>query len=310
MAKDKIVDPAYTREILKKVRQIEIRTRKAVTDSLAGSYHSSFKGQGMDFEEVREYSPGDDVRSIDWNVTAKMNLPFIKKYREERELTITLMVDLSASGDFGSAMQTKRERAAEIASLLAFSAVRNNDNVGLLLFTDHVEHYLPPKKGRQHILRVIRDILFYEPSKKKTDIVQSLKFLNGILKKQAVVFLISDFLMDIPLAKDRKNNELIKILSLTRRRHDLVCISLMDPRELELPKMGVVNLEDAETGEVVCLNTSDTKVRTLYRELNHARRDNLKRMFTQSGIDHVEISTGMPYVQSLQAFFKLRSGKR
>ena len=213
-------------DIIKKVRRLEIRTRHLVTDSVSGAYHSSFKGRGMDFEEVREYADGDDVRTIDWNVSAKMDKPYVKVFREERELTMLLLIDLSASGVFGSVDQSKRERAAEIASVLAFSATVNNDKVGLILYTDHVELYIPPKKGRRHVLRLIRDILYYEPKNKKTDHKAALDYLNRVQRRKAVVFLISDFIEGSSVSEN--NNPLVKSLALTNQRHDLISIALSD----------------------------------------------------------------------------------
>lgn len=304
-----------TREILRKVRQVEIRSRKFVDDTLVGAYHSIFKGTGMDFAEVREYFPGDDVRSIDWNVTAKMDRPFVKLYEEERELTIVIAVDLSASGDFGSVGSSKRELAAELASVLAFSATRNNDKVGLLLFTDAVETFIPPKKGRQHILRVIREILFYEPERTGTNIPHAMRYLNRLTRRKAVVFLLSDFLTEDSLAWIRpatggSRDELQKILRLTNRRHDLICVDLSDPREFELPEVGIVRLEDAETGEQLEVDTSNSQLRTLYSQQNRRRHTALLDGFRRSGIDHFSVSTNTPYIHALRGFFKQRGGRR
>lgn len=295
-----------TREILRKVRQIEIRTRKLVTDALAGAYHSSFKGQGMDFDEVREYSPGDDIRSIDWNVTARMDAPFIKKFREERELTIFLAIDLSASGDFSSNDQTLREQAAEIASVLALSATRNDDKVGILLFTDQIELFVRPAKGRQHILRLIREILFYQPKGKGTNLPAALQYLNQVQHRKAIVFLLSDFLP----GKHQSKEDTIRLLSLTSRRHDLSCIILSDPREQELPDVGWITLQDAETGELVQINTHDPKLRTLYAEENTQRIALLEQTLRKKGIDYFQTSTGAPYMQALRVYMKTRSKRR
>lgn len=310
MASQKL-DPEFTRKILQKVRQIEIKTRKVVSDGMAGSYHSSFRGQGMNFEEVREYQAGDDVRNIDWNVTAKMSTPFVKQFREERELTIILMVDLSASGLFGSVNQTKRELAAEIASLLAFSATRNNDNVGLLLFTDHVEKFIRPEKGRSHVLRLIREMLYYEPTGKKTDLAQALHHLNGIVKRKAVVFLLSDFLPyqpDQETANDGKN--LFQMLKVCNRRHDVVCVRLTDPREMELPNVGLLSLEDAETGEVIQIDTSKARIRKEFQEQNMQREESLNRALMQTGADQLLLTTDRPYIKNLRAFFAQRTQRR
>ncbi len=308
------VDAEFTRQILKKVRQVEIRSRRFVTDAMVGAYHSVFKGQGMDFEEVREYAPGDDIRNIDWNVTAKMDRPFVKKYREERELTIMLCVDLSASGDFGSVDQSKREQAAELASVLAFSATRNNDKVGLILFTDRIEKVIFPKKGRQHVLRVIRDMLFFDPTHRGTDIPMALRYLNKILRRRAIVFLLSDFITEESLAWIRPattpGDDLFKTMALTGRRHDLICIILSDPREMELPDVGIITLEDAETGEMVEINTSHAQVRSLYQHQNANRLEALYQGFRKSGVDNLSISTDRPYINALRGFFARRERRR
>lgn len=304
-----------TREILKKVRQVEIRSRKFVDESLVGAYHSVFKGQGMDFAEVREYQPGDDVRSIDWNVTARMDRPFIKVYEEERELTIMLLVDISASGDFGSVASTKRELAAELASVLAFSATRNSDKVGLMLFSDEVEKIIMPKKGRSHVLRVIREILFHEPMRRGTNIPGTLRTLNHLIRRKAVCFLISDFLTEEseawlrPAVKEQPG-ELQKMLTLTGKRHDLICVELQDPRETELPRVGWVVLEDAETGELVEVNTSDPRLRSLYTHQNRQRLERVRETFIKAGVDHFRVDTREPYIQTLRAFFKQRERRR
>ncbi len=306
-------NPRTAREILKKVRQVEIRSSRHVTEALSGAYHSVFKGKGMEFEEVREYVPGDDVRSIDWNVTAKMDRPFVKVFTEERELTIMLVADLSASGDFGSGEQSKRERAAELASVLAFSATRNQDKVGLLLFTDAVEQFIYPQKGRQNVLRVIREILFYQPRGKGTDLPVALNCLNRLLRRRAVVFLISDFLTPETFAwaenGGRREDSLRQALLLTSRRHDLVCVDLSDPRELELPDVGWITLEDAETGELLEVDTANPRLRRYYAGANRKRRDALMRAFRQSGIDHFSVSTDQPYIHSLRQFL-LKRGRR
>src|SRR5271163_388445 len=239
-----------TKAIMSGMRQPQIRTRRLVNDSLAGEYHSVFKGRGMDFDEVREYSPGDEVRLIDWNVTARTGTPFIKKLREERELTILLAVDVSASGKFGSQTQSKRELAAEVASVLAFSAIRNRDKVGLLLFTDEVEQYIPPTKGRSHVLRVIREILFHTPQRRGTDVAVALDLINDVQRRRAVVFVISDFIESAE-AFERLRRQ----LRLTNKRHDLVLLHLRDRHEEELPPLGLLTLEDAETGEVMEIDT-------------------------------------------------------
>ncbi len=250
--------------IMSGMRQLEIRTRRLVNDSLAGDYHSVFKGRGMDFDEVREYIPGDEVRTIDWNVTARAGRPFVKKFTEERELTILLLVDISASGNFGSGALSKRDLAAELASVLAFSAIRNSDKVGLLLYTDRVERYLPPKKGRRHVLRVVRDILYHEPEGTGTDIVKALDVVNHVLHRRAIVFLISDF--ESPENPATARAELRRAMRQTNRRHDLIAVHVEDPREKELPDVGILALEDAETGEVVELDTASSAVRKRFKE--------------------------------------------
>jgi uncharacterized protein (DUF58 family) len=299
------MDAALTREILKKVRQIELRTRRLVTDALAGEYHSVFKGRGMDFDEVREYSPGDEVRLIDWNVTARTGTPFIKKLREERELTLVLAVDVSASGKFGSQTQSKRELAAEVASVLAFSAIRNRDKVGLLLFSDEVEHYVPPKKGRQHVLRVIRDILFSTPRRRGTDVASALDFCNDVLHRRAVIFVISDFI-ESPEAFER----LRRLLRTTNRRHDLVLMHLRDRHEEVLPHLGLMTLEDPETGEVMEVDTGSRHVRESFARLARERMEQFRRAARQAGVDTLELRTGEPYSQALYSFFKNRTSRR
>ncbi len=309
-----VSDNEKIRAALKKVRQVEIRTRRLVTDALSGAYHSVFKGQGMDFEDVREYTPGDDIRGIDWNVTARMDRPFVKKFREERELTIMLLVDLSASGAFGSREQSKRELAAEIASVLALSATRNNDKVGLGLFSDRIEHFLPPQKGRSHILRVVRDILFFNPQGKGTDIVPVLEHLNRIVKRRAVVFLLTDFLQGpdgkLPDPQDRRNDTLFRTLALTRHRHDLICVNITDARERALPDVGLLTLEDSETGQTIELDTSSTRIRQSYLDENLRRLGALKRGLGQIGVDSLTVETGQPYIAALQKFFETRGRKR
>ncbi|MFP4259773.1 MAG: DUF58 domain-containing protein [Opitutales bacterium] len=295
-------------DMIKKVRRLEIRTRRLVTDSVTGAYHSSFKGRGMDFEEVREYAIGDDIRSIDWNVSAKMDHPYVKIYREERELTILLLIDLSASGIFGSVDQSKRERAAEIASVLAFSATRNNDKVGLLLYTDEVEHYIPPKKGRRHILRVIRDILFFEPRGRGTGHRKALDTLNRVQRRKAVIFLISDFL-DPSTAQGTPDADTLRKLAVTNQRHDLISVVLSDPRENELPPVGLVTLEDAETGEMVEINTSHQPTRKRYAQLANQRRERLQSQMRKKGLDWIEASTDGPYLPAIRQLFARRASR-
>jgi uncharacterized protein (DUF58 family) len=294
--------------IMSGMRQLEIRTRRMVNDSLAGSYHSVFKGRGMDFDEVREYSAGDEVRTIDWNVTARAGRPFVKKFTEERELTIFLLVDISASGNFGSGSMSKRDLAAELASVLAFSAIRNSDKVGLLLYTDQIERYLPPKKGRRHVLRVVRDILYHTPAAVGTDTVKALDVANRLLHRRAVVFLISDF--ETPKNEAATRLELRRAMRRTNRRHDLVAVQVEDPREKELPDVGIVALEDAESGEVLEVDTASAAVRKRFRELSQARGLRLVSDFRSEGIDTLQLRTDAPYMPALQRFFKTRERRR
>jgi uncharacterized protein (DUF58 family) len=293
-----------TREILRKVRHIEIRTKRLVNDSLAGEYHSVFKGRGMNFDEVREYVPGDEVRTIDWNVTARAGRPFIKKFVEERELTLMLLVDVSASGDFGSGPQSKREMAAELASVLAFSAVRNSDKVGLILFTDQVELYVPPRKGRRHVLRLVREILAFEPARRGTDLGRALDFTNHVLNRRAIVFLLSDF--QSPQAPAVALAALRRAIRQTHCRHDLVAMHVHDPREDELPDCGLLTVEDAETGELLEVDTSDENVRRRFHEVASQARAGLQRAFNGEAVDSLSLSTAETYLPALMGFFKHR----
>src|SRR6204780_1054280 len=287
------------------MRALEIRTRRMVNDSLAGEYHSVFKGRGMDFDEVREYSPGDEVRTIDWNVTARAGRPFVKKFTEERELTLFLLVDISASGNFGSGAMAKRDLAAEVASVLAFSAIRNSDKVGLILYTDRVERYLPPKKGRRHVLRVVRDILYHDPQGVGTDTVKTLDVVNHVLHRRSVVFLISDFETSGDPGTARA--ALRRAVRQTNRRHDLISVHVEDPREKELPNVGIIALEDAETGEVIELNTARIAVRKRFNELSLEGSRGLRNALQAEGGDPVQLRTDVPYIPTLQRFFKSRS---
>jgi len=293
------------REILKKIRQIELRTNRLVTESLAGQYHSVFKGQGMNFEEVREYQPGDEVRSIDWNVTARMNHPFVKKFVEERELTLMLLVDLSGSGRFGSGSQSKRELAAEIASVLAFSAIRNNDKVGLILFTDTVEKYMPPRKGRQYVLRVIREILFFEPRREGTGLAGALDFLSRVTRRRAIVVVLSDF-----LGEDAETAAMGDALRRANRRHDVVAVRISDRFEQELPALGRLILRDAETGEVVEVNTRPLSVRERFARERAEAQAAWARLFRRARIDAIELRTDQPYASALARFFETREKRR
>jgi uncharacterized protein (DUF58 family) len=300
--------PKSNKAIMSGMRQLEIRTRRLVNDSLAGAYHSVFKGRGMDFDEVREYSPGDEVRTIDWNVTARAGRTFIKKFTEERELTIFLLVDISASGNFGSGALSKRDLAAELASALAFSAIRNSDKVGLLLYTDRVERYLPPKKGRRHVLRVVRDILYHEPEGTGTDTVKALDVVNHVLHRRAIVFLISDF--ESPKDEASARAELRRAMRQTNRRHDLIAVHVEDPREKDLPNVGIVALEDAETGEIVELDTASPRVRERFKQRSLERARRLVSDFRSEGVDTLQLQTDSAYMPALQRFFKTRERRR
>ena len=312
------------KEILKKIRQIELRTKRLVSESIAGQYHSVFKGQGMNFDEVREYQPGDDVRKIDWNVTARMNQPFIKKFVEERELTVMLVVDVSGSGLFGSTEQTKRELAAEVASVLAFSAIRNNDKVGLILFSEGVELYIPPRKGRSHILRVVRDILFFQPKNRGTDLNSTIEFINRMLPNRAIVPIISDFMGEsAPKRSDvmahlRRNVVISETLAQAsynalrqiNRRHDVVAIQVMDRFEMELPIIGRALLKDAETGEVVEIDMGNPVKRHGFAERQRRYQEELKRLFVSSRIDCLQLYAGESYTSELSRFFETRERRK
>jgi uncharacterized protein (DUF58 family) len=289
-----------SKELAKKIRLIEIQTSKAVNDVLAGEYHSVFKGRGMEFDEVREYAPGDEIRTIDWNVTARTGRPFVKRYVEERELTVWLMVDLSASGSFGSRTQLKNEVAAELCALLAFSAIKNNDKVGLVVFTDQIELFVAPNKGRSHVLRLIRDLLNFTPQSRGTNIAQALDYLGRVTHKKGVVFLVSDF-----IAPDYK-----KPLRIVGRRHDLIAVSVADPRETVLPDVGLIELEDAETGNRVLVDTSSKRVRNQYAELAARRRNELRELFRSLSVDQVAVETGEDYVRDLMLLFRRRERRR
>jgi uncharacterized protein (DUF58 family) len=283
-------------EILKKIRGLEIKTRALVETAFAGDYHSVFKGRGMNFEDVREYQPGDEIRAIDWNVTARLGSPFVKKFTEERELTVMLIVDVSASGDFGSTSQSKRELAAEVACLLAFSAIRNNDKVGLLLFSDRLELFIPPKKGRSHTLRIIREILFFDPKGRGTDAAAALDHLNKIITRRAVVFLISDF----------QAPDFSRELAVTAKRHDLIAIRIQDERESILPPIGLITLEDAETGDQIEINAADSRVRAQFAQLAQTQLAETMRVLRRNRIDRIELRTGDEYLPALRSFFKQR----
>ncbi|MCU0411432.1 MAG: DUF58 domain-containing protein [Bacteroidetes bacterium] len=284
------------RELLKKVRQLEIRTRGMVNQVFSGEYHSVFKGRGMEFSEVREYQLGDDVRTIDWNVTARLNHPFVKVFEEERELTVILLVDMSGSQAFGSQTALKRDIAIEISAVLAFSAMKNNDKVGLMMFTDTIEKYVPPRKGRSHTLRIIRELLSFEPSGRGTSIRGALEYLNHIHKKRSIVFLVSDFI-------DTGYEAALRIAG---KRHDLVGLVLNDPREQELPRVGLLNLRDAERGTVRMVDTSDRRVREAFRKHRDTLQRSRKSLFLKSRLDAVEIDVTEPYIKPLSDFFRKR----
>lgn len=285
-----------TRELLKKVRRIQVRADRLVNDVIVGEYRSVFKGRGMEFDEVREYIPGDDIRSIDWNVTARTGWAHVKRYVEEREMTAILLVDVSLSGRFGSSELLKIDLATEISAVLAFSAIKSNDKIGLLIFTDRVEKFIPAKKGKRHVLRVIRELLSFEPQAGGTDVSGALEFLNKVLKRKAVVFLVSDFI-DEDFERD---------LALTRTRHDLIPVRISDPRETSLPDVGLIELEDAETGERVVVDTRRSRIRDLFSEAGRQEQQSLTGLLRSIGADSLEISTDRPYMKDVMAFFRRR----
>jgi uncharacterized protein (DUF58 family) len=296
-------------ELLETVRRVELRTNRLVNDTMVGAYLSGFKGRGMDFEELREYIPGDDVRDIDWNVTHRLGRPFVKRFREERELTAVLAVDISASSQFGSANRTKREFACEIAATLAFSAAKNGDKVALLLFTDEVELFVPPRKGRRHILRIVRELLMFQPKKRGTNISHALGFLNHVLHRRAMVFLLTDFLRS-PKFESQKMRDVSAELGLTNTRHDVVCLHLHDPRESELPDAGLVTIEDAETGELLELNSTRNSVREKFSKTNKQRLEQLDQSLNQTAVDTLRLNTNEPFAPKLQRLFEIRRGRR
>ncbi|MFO1488937.1 MAG: DUF58 domain-containing protein [Verrucomicrobiota bacterium] len=328
-------------ELLESVRRVEVRTNRLVNDTMVGAYLSQFKGRGMDFEELREYIPGDDVRDIDWNVTHRMGRPFVKRFREERELTAVLAVDVSASSSFGSANRTKREFAAEIAATLAFSAAKNGDKVALLLFSEDVELFIPPRKGRRHILRIVREMLTHQPKKRGTDLSGALGFLNHVLHRRAIVFLLTDFLHSTDngarlwsqtqpqrvgdamavenserAAADAlhpaalQSRDVIAELGITNTRHDVVCLHLHDPRESELPDAGLVTVEDAETGEMLELDSGRRGVREKFAAVNEQRLEDLDQALNRTAVDTLRLSTNEPFAHTLQRFFEIRRGRR
>ena len=286
-------------ELIQQIRDIQVKTNHLVNHMVAGEYVSAFKGRGMEFREVREYQPGDDIRLVDWNVTARMGRPFVKQFQEEREQTVLLMVDVSSSGQFGSVEKFKNEISAEIASILAFSAVKNNDKVGLIVFSEKIEHFIPPNKGRAHIWNVIRTILNFTPEGRRTDLNLPLKYLLNIQKRKCVVFLISDF-----QAQDYEQS-----LRLARQKHDLIALAITDPREMELPQIGLVHLEDSETGETVLIDTNDSEMLQKFSATKDKERRERKKLFRSLGVDTIEIRTDRPLVTPIIEYFKIREKK-
>ncbi|HEA29892.1 MAG TPA: DUF58 domain-containing protein [Leeuwenhoekiella sp.] len=285
-----------TKELLKKVRKIEIKTRRLSDHIFGGEYHSTFKGRGMTFSEVRQYQFGDDVRNIDWNVTARYSEPFVKVFEEERELTMMLVADVSGSEFFGTDQQFKAEIVTEIAATLAFSAMKNNDKIGLILFSDGIELYIPPKKGKSHVLRIIRELLEFDPKSKKTDVAQALKFLSGVMKKKAIVFVLSDF-----IAEDYRDT-----LKIAAKRHDITGIRIYDRHEEAIPSLGVVQMEDEETGELMLVNTGSRKVRDNYSQFYQDKVHYYRESFTRSGAGVIDVRTDDSYVKKLLGYFKRR----
>ena len=295
------------KELMAKVGKIRILTNRLIDDQLSGDYHSTFKGQGVEFDEVRPYVAGDDVRSIDWNVTARTGMPYIKRFSEERELTVLFLVDVSGSQSYGSTTRSKAELAAEVASLLALTAIRNQDKIGLVLFSDKIVKYIPPRKGRQSVMRLVREVLAAEDDATGgTDIAGALRFLNGVQKRRAVVFLVSDF--QCGSGDDASAYE--KLLRVVARRHDVIAIPVSDPAENELPLAGLAELEDPETGELLLVDTADSKVRAAFAEAARKEVEERDRFFARNGIDNVPVATDRPYIQSVRALFKRRASKR
>jgi len=289
-----------TKEVFRQVRQIEIKTRRIVDENLAGKYHSVFKGQGMEFSEVRAYLPGDDIRSIDWNVTARMGEPFVKKFIEERELTVLIMVDMSGSTEFGSGSKSKRALAAELTALFSLAAIRNQDKVGSLIFSDQVELFVPPNKGKNHVLRLIREVLAFEPTHVKTNISEALRYCAKVMKRKAVIFLISDFI-DQSFSQELRH---------VRNRHDLIAVPIFDPREFDPPRRGLVTLEDGETGQEFTIDFNSKSVRDAFVAQSMARREAIEQTLRKSQVDYIPVFTGQPYDKDLIRFFKMRELKR
>ena len=299
-----LADEARAAEILGRVRRMEVRTNRLVDDALAGRYASVFKGRGMDFDRVRNYVPGDDVRTIDWNVTARTGEPHVKLFTEERELTILLLIDVSASADFGSVVDSKRELAAEAAGVLAASAIQNRDKVGLVLFSDAVELYIPPGKGRMHIMRLIRETLFFQPARRGTDISKALDFANQVIHRKAVIFLVSDFCLGAPF--EERLDLLRGKLQITNRRHDVIAVSVTDPREESLPDVGRICIEDAESGQVVEINTGSAKVREAFEKQSRERREMTAARIRSLGVDLLQFKNGENWMPALMGFFQSR----
>ncbi|MBR0501840.1 MAG: DUF58 domain-containing protein [Paludibacteraceae bacterium] len=305
-----------TNEILKKVRKIEIKTKGLSKNIFAGEYHTAFKGRGMTFSEVREYQYGDDVRNIDWNVTARFNRPYIKVFEEEREMTMMLLVDVSGSGEFGTINQIKRDMMTELAATIAFSAIQNNDKIGVILFTDQIEKFIPPQKGKKHVLYIIRELLGFEPQSKKTDIQGALQYLTNAIKKRCTAFVISDFINSNFSISAKKsffskklyyhNYDFSQSLTIANRKHDVVALRVYDRREMELPSVGLLKVKDAESGEDIWIDTSDKKLRNSYRQYWDNKEIQLKQYFNQSGIDFTSIATDEDYVKALMKLFKQR----
>jgi len=288
------------KEILKKIRRIEIRTRRLVNDLFSGEYHSTFKGQGMEFEEVRQYQPGDDIRLIDWNVTARTGYPYVKKFREERELSVVLVVDASSSGQFGTHQRFKSETAAELCALLAFSAIKNNDKVGLIIFTDRIEKFVPPQKGRGHVLRIIREILFFRPEGVGTDVSGALEYFNRVIKRRSVVFLVSDYLCE----------DYQRPLQIANRKHDIIAMKITDPRETVFDDIGLIELEDAETGEILLVDTGSKRFRREFAARADEDTRELKRSLQRINVDFINIRTDEQYINPLITFFRMREKRR
>ena len=289
-----------TSALLKKVRKIEIKTKGLSNHIFAGEYHTAFKGRGMAFSEVREYQPGDDIRLIDWNVTARYNNPFVKVFEEEREMTVMLLIDVSASGNFGTSKQFKRELATELAAILAFSAIKNNDKVGVIFFSDRIEQFIPPKKGKSHILRIIREVLAFKPIGKGTDISGALEYFNSVIKKRSICFILSDF-MSSPFEKP---------LKIASKKHDVIALRIHDKREDNLPNVGLVPMQDAETEEMIFVDTASKKLRDLFTKNRATKITALKKLFPTCGVDLIDITTGVDYVRPLINFFKTRRKRR